>query len=185
MKVLNRSSSFLCTDEYLVVGEDFVTFEVELSGNNSDYTYTIFDGPRFRIERFVKKDWEMSNYYYSICQPFLAPVDGFCLKRDITYTTGCSCELVGPQVYRVKAVYRIKNVNETRFSLLWPSLSGAINVSYYLPEIQGECCFKPLNFESGFIGTILLPYPGRFKGTIFSYLLELDPDGLIEIMSSI
>ncbi|GFO03045.1 hypothetical protein PoB_002955000, partial [Plakobranchus ocellatus] len=64
MKVLNRSSSFLCTDEYLVVGEDFVTFEVELSGNNSDYTYTVFDGPRFRIDRFVKKDWEMSNYYY-------------------------------------------------------------------------------------------------------------------------
>ncbi|GFO03050.1 hypothetical protein PoB_002955500 [Plakobranchus ocellatus] len=142
MKVLTNSSSFLCTDEYLVVGEDFVTLEVELSGNNSDYTYTVFDGPRFRIHEVI-------------CQPFLAPVDGFCLKRDIVDTTGCSCKLVGPQIYRVKTVYRIKNVNETRVLLLWPSLSGAVNVTHYLPEIQDDLRrAHPL-----------IPYPGGGIGT--------------------
>ncbi|GFO16687.1 hypothetical protein PoB_004319200 [Plakobranchus ocellatus] len=140
LDIVTNSSSFLCTDEYLVVGEDFITFEVELSGNNSDYTYTVFDGPRFQIQQLVTENGNTElKSDNPICQPFLAPVDGFCVKKDITGTTGCSCELVGPQVYWVKAVYRIQNVNETRVLLLWPSLSGNLNVSYYLPEIQGEC----------------------------------------------
>ncbi|GFN90184.1 hypothetical protein PoB_001669000, partial [Plakobranchus ocellatus] len=53
-------------------------------------------------------------------------------------TTGCSCEVVGPQVYRVKLVYRIEEVSESRgrLQLMWPSSRGPINVMYHLPEVR-------------------------------------------------
>ncbi|GFO07986.1 hypothetical protein PoB_003449100 [Plakobranchus ocellatus] len=48
INLVTNSSSFSCTDEYLVVGEDFVTLEVDVSGNNSHYTYTQFQWPQMR-----------------------------------------------------------------------------------------------------------------------------------------
>ncbi|GFO08853.1 hypothetical protein PoB_003535800 [Plakobranchus ocellatus] len=51
--IVKNTSSFLCSEHFLVVGEDFVTFELRLSGNNSNYTLDIFDGPRFRLHHLV------------------------------------------------------------------------------------------------------------------------------------
>ncbi|GFO46606.1 hypothetical protein PoB_007311100 [Plakobranchus ocellatus] len=142
MSVVSNSSSFVCSDEYLVVGEDYATFEVDVSGNNSDYTYDLFDRPRFRIQTLVTKNGSATvKDDMSLCEPFGLPQDGFCVKRDLTNTTNCSCEVVGPQVYRVKAVYRIEDdVNGTngRIQLLWPDVrNGDIAVFYYLPEVRG------------------------------------------------
>ncbi|GFO03051.1 hypothetical protein PoB_002955600, partial [Plakobranchus ocellatus] len=139
LTIVTSSSSFSCNDDFLVVGEDFVTFELDLSGNNSDYTYDIFDGPRFRLQELVTENGNtLVASDYIICEPFDLPQDGFCVKRDITNTTGCSCEAVGPQVYRVKAVYRIEDVSESRgrLELRWPSLSGPISAFYSLPEVR-------------------------------------------------
>ncbi|GFO08828.1 hypothetical protein PoB_003533300 [Plakobranchus ocellatus] len=140
--IVTNSSSFLCSEHFLVVGEDFVTFELDLSGNNSEYILDRFDGPRFRLH---KTDWKNRNKIISdlICVLFRAPQDGFCVKRDIINSTGCSCEVVGPQVYRLKLVYRIHEINETRgrILLLWPStltLNGKIDKYYNLPEVRGS-----------------------------------------------
>ncbi|GFO14505.1 hypothetical protein PoB_004101000 [Plakobranchus ocellatus] len=51
--IVTNSSSFLCSEHFLVVGEDFVTFELHLSGNNSKYTLNPFFGPRFKYQQLV------------------------------------------------------------------------------------------------------------------------------------
>ncbi|GFO11833.1 hypothetical protein PoB_003833800 [Plakobranchus ocellatus] len=56
MIVVKNSSSFVCTETYLVAGEDYVTFEVDLAGNNTDYTYTKFYWPEFRSQKRAMKN---------------------------------------------------------------------------------------------------------------------------------
>ncbi|GFO27325.1 hypothetical protein PoB_005383000 [Plakobranchus ocellatus] len=142
VNIVTNFSSFLCTDDFLVVGEDFVTFELDLSGNNSDYTYNEFDWPTFRAQTFVTVNGiTQTKNDFPICDPFTTPQHGFCVKRNIINTTGCSCEAVGTHVYRVKAVYRIHDVNETRgrAELLWPSIyKGDISKYYYFPEVRAK-----------------------------------------------
>ncbi|GFO46593.1 hypothetical protein PoB_007309800, partial [Plakobranchus ocellatus] len=61
LTVITNSSSFLYSDEYLVVGEDFVTFELDLSGNNSDYTYEFFDAPSFKFHTSKIEGWKITQ----------------------------------------------------------------------------------------------------------------------------
>ncbi|GFO27310.1 hypothetical protein PoB_005381500 [Plakobranchus ocellatus] len=139
--IVTNSSSHLCSEQFLVVGEDFVTFELDLSGNNSDYTYSEFDWPRFRFNELITENGTTKVARdRPICLPFDLPQNGFCVKRDIFNTTGCSCEVVGVQVYRVKVVYRIEDVKETRGRIVfvWPSVPLPFTISYNLPGIRSE-----------------------------------------------
>ncbi|GFN82933.1 hypothetical protein PoB_000943900 [Plakobranchus ocellatus] len=159
MTIVINSSSFWCSDEYLVVGEDFVTFEMELSGNSPDYTYNVFDGPRFRRQKLVTEDGILRvTADKLLCVPFRTPQNGFCVERNIVNTTGCSCEAIGPQVYRIKLVYRIEDISGGRLELLWPSVTaGDLSVFYYLPEVRGEhnlyvmLCFVTSLVSSSFV----------------------------------
>ncbi|GFO06651.1 hypothetical protein PoB_003315600 [Plakobranchus ocellatus] len=140
--IVTNSSSFLCSEHFLVAGEDFVTFELVLSGNNSDYKMDVFDGPRFRIHNLVteKGQTRVANSR-PVCRPIVQPFPGVCVKRDLINTTGCSCERIRTQVFRIKALYRIRDINDTRGRILmrWPSLMrGDIVKYYYLPEVRGQ-----------------------------------------------
>ncbi|GFN89094.1 hypothetical protein PoB_001560000 [Plakobranchus ocellatus] len=66
-----------------------------------------------------------------ICKPFNTK-KGFCVKKQINITTGCSCEVVGRQVYRVKAVYRIMQPVDTwgKIVIEWPSRQASIIKNY-------------------------------------------------------
>ncbi|GFO08839.1 hypothetical protein PoB_003534400 [Plakobranchus ocellatus] len=170
--VVTNSSSFLCSEQFLVVGEDFVTLELDLSGNNSDYSLGVFDGPRFRIHQLVTKNGKTTEQDDPVCEPFNNRL-GFCVKRHIRNTTGCSCEVVGPQVYRVKAVYRIQDINETRIRLLWPSVTGGnINKNYYLPEARAEPNITKFQITPSF--QCALDY--QVEGEDYT-ILELDVSG--------
>ncbi|GFO08837.1 hypothetical protein PoB_003534200 [Plakobranchus ocellatus] len=141
INIVANSSSFLCSEQFLVVGEDFATFEVDLSRNNSDYTYKEFDWPTFHRQKLATVHGVTKTSIKLICEPFVIPKNGFCVKRPLTNTTGCSCEVVGTQVYLVKLVYSIEDVNETRgrLELFWPSVTlGPISTFYYLPEVRAE-----------------------------------------------
>ncbi|GFO29970.1 nuclease harbi1, partial [Plakobranchus ocellatus] len=143
VKVVTNISSYLCTDQYLVVGEDTVTCAWELSGNNSVYTYNEFDRPRIRMRTFtVLHDGSLQLLNDALpCTPFDSPKNGFCNKVN-RYNPACSCEVVGPHVYRVKYVHTLKDVSESRgrFILLWPSLklTGHIEKVCYIPEVKAE-----------------------------------------------
>ncbi|GFO11159.1 hypothetical protein PoB_003766400 [Plakobranchus ocellatus] len=135
--VLSERLSFSCSEKYLVVDKDFFTCEVEISGNNSDYTYNEFQWPRFNVQE-LNENAEATNDTL-ICEPFTTPQNGFCLKRDIINTTGCSCEETGPQVYRVKTVYRITEVYKIRgrVQFLWPSSTADdLRLNYDLPDVR-------------------------------------------------
>ncbi|GFO03908.1 hypothetical protein PoB_003041300, partial [Plakobranchus ocellatus] len=138
MKVIANSSSFTCHKEFLVVDEDFATFEVEVSGNSPDYIYDEFDGPRFRIQKLItKKGNIIVDHSALICVTF--GQNAACVKRDIVDKTYCSCEQLGPYVYRVKTVYKIDPTKGKRqgLQLLWPSIHApALSVVYHLPEIR-------------------------------------------------
>ncbi|GFO03032.1 hypothetical protein PoB_002953700, partial [Plakobranchus ocellatus] len=139
MKVIANSSSFTCHKEFLVVDEDFATFEVEVSGNSPDYIYDEFDGPRFRIQELVMEKGTIREVNGAIiCVTFER--NAACVKRDIVNKTYCSCEQLGPYVYRVKTVYKIDPTKGKRqgLQLLWPSIHApALSVVYHLPEIRG------------------------------------------------
>ncbi|GFN86106.1 reverse transcriptase [Plakobranchus ocellatus] len=136
MKVLTNTSSSSCSEQYLVAGKDHLTFEVELTGNGSIYTYDEPYWPQFFLDT-----WGGS---VKICQPFDLPGKGFCKKRQqltTLRTIACSCEMVRPQVYRVKVVYKMTDVRESpgRIQLLW--LSKRIGVknlakSFYYPDVR-------------------------------------------------
>ncbi|GFO29971.1 hypothetical protein PoB_005647600 [Plakobranchus ocellatus] len=143
VKVVTNMSSYLCTDQYLVVGEDSVTCAWELSGNNSDYTYNEFFEPYIRMETFtLLHDGSLQLLNDAlICTPFDLPKNGFCNKVN-RYNPACSCEAVGPQVYRVKYVLTLNDVRESRgkFTLIWPSLGlkGYIKKVCYIPEVKAQ-----------------------------------------------
>ncbi|GFN77546.1 hypothetical protein PoB_000405200 [Plakobranchus ocellatus] len=140
MSGLRGTPSYSCNKKYLVTGRDFVTCEMEVSGNNSDYTYNYHQSPRFQLqELIVEKEYSTVISDTLICEPFTTPQEGFCVNRDIVSTTGCSCEVVGHQIYRVKVVYRITDVYRVRrrIRLQWPSTTaGDIGVFYDLPEAR-------------------------------------------------
>ncbi|GFO27301.1 hypothetical protein PoB_005380600 [Plakobranchus ocellatus] len=175
MTIITNSSSFSCSNEYLVAGEDSATFEVDLSGNNSDYTYDEFDWPRFRLQT---KDENMDSVEdKGICAPFDSRDNGFCVNR--VDPTGCSCEMADPQVYRVKLVYRIEifNGSRGRLELLWPSIdAGDLSVFYYLPEIREEESTSPdpdpeTSSSSSSSGLVVAIVAGIISLTIIIFLL--------------
>ncbi|GFN80949.1 hypothetical protein PoB_000745500 [Plakobranchus ocellatus] len=134
MTIVKIVSSFLCTDRYLVVGLDSVTFELELSGNYSMYSYEQFHWPELRLRKWTKGKAKLAIDKL-VCSPFTRPENGFCVKSDV-----CSCEEVSPQVYRVKTVYTIENVDESRgkLSLIWPSRINNVTKRFHLPKVKGE-----------------------------------------------
>ncbi|GFO46616.1 hypothetical protein PoB_007312100 [Plakobranchus ocellatus] len=134
MTIAAISFSFACSDEYLVVGEDYVKFEVIVSGNNSDYTHDVFARPSFRREDLVTTENGKTDFKGDrpVCDPYE--------KGDKDSTTKCSVKEVGPQVYRFKLFHVIKFVNESRgrFILEWPSIRGDLKRFCHLPEVRGE-----------------------------------------------
>ncbi|GFN86104.1 hypothetical protein PoB_001261000 [Plakobranchus ocellatus] len=142
MEIVKTISSFMCSDQYLVMRFDTVTFELELSGNNSLYSLDEFGWPIFYIQKL--KDGNTTRTYDKIiCQPFSLPEDGFCntQQRRLWVKNVCSCETVGPQVYRVKVVYTVGDVSESRgrIWLTWPSINGSIEKSFDIPEVRRFC----------------------------------------------
>ncbi|GFO50626.1 hypothetical protein PoB_007713100 [Plakobranchus ocellatus] len=129
-----------CTSAFLVKNEDFVTFELQLSRNNSHYTYKKPDWPRFMLQ--FKQKAKAGRYRwneYFLCEPFGDPHNGFCVKRDLIRMSGCSCEQVQPQVYLVKAVYKVLNVYESQGKLkfVWPSTKGDVVQFFDFPRVWG------------------------------------------------
>ncbi|GFN90183.1 hypothetical protein PoB_001668900 [Plakobranchus ocellatus] len=66
--IVTNSSSYLCSEQFLVVNEDVVTFELDLSNNNSEYTYAEFEWPRFRLHVFVTKNGTTSKRFDSLVE---------------------------------------------------------------------------------------------------------------------
>ncbi|GFN79495.1 hypothetical protein PoB_000600100 [Plakobranchus ocellatus] len=177
VNVVTKSASFVCTDEYLLVGEDFLTFVLDLSGNNSAYTFSIFDGPRFKRQKLETKNGKTKVIDDGIiCQPFLRPHSGSCVTKAITNTTGCSCEVIrpSPPIYRVKLVYRIEDVSDARgrLELLWPSTNVDISEFYYLPDVRAEPKIKEVSVTPSFICTLDF----QVEGVDYT-ILDLDMSG--------
>ncbi|GFN86101.1 hypothetical protein PoB_001260700, partial [Plakobranchus ocellatus] len=136
IKIVTNTTSFLCTDEYLVVGLDFITFEAEISGNNSAYTLNIFDAPKIRKQEFNESTGKFV-YDAIVCEPFYNKKEEFCPS----YPYNCSCKRVGPQVYRIKFFYTVKDVNESRgrIQILWYSIEmdkDPLQTFFYFPEVR-------------------------------------------------
>ncbi|GFO30030.1 retrovirus-related pol polyprotein from type-1 retrotransposable element r2 [Plakobranchus ocellatus] len=47
LRIEKDESSFMCNDAYLVVGKDFITFEVVVFGNSSKYSLEEYKWPVF------------------------------------------------------------------------------------------------------------------------------------------
>ncbi|GFN96495.1 hypothetical protein PoB_002300100 [Plakobranchus ocellatus] len=175
MKIVTSSSSFSCSKDFLVLGEDFVTFELDVSGNNSEYTlhdYTY--APRFILSRLVRENGKTRAYEDTICWPFGEDQNHFCEKTNVSgKSPGCSCESVGAQVYRVKTVHIIKKHLEIKSSirLVWISnTGGTITKDYYLPKVRAEPNIKNVQITPSFSCT--------FEYQIQDYtILRLDLSG--------
>ncbi|GFO39690.1 hypothetical protein PoB_006619500 [Plakobranchus ocellatus] len=129
-------SSFMCNDAYLVVGKDFITFEVVVSGNNSKYSLEKYNWPVFYVEIVDRENKTIVKHYKPICAPFTTPENGFCVKRD-----GCSCEKIYSRKYRVKVTYTVESINESggRISLIWPSQDHYLKRYMNIPEVKDSC----------------------------------------------
>ncbi|GFO20487.1 histone-lysine N-methyltransferase SETMAR [Plakobranchus ocellatus] len=77
---------------------------------------------------------------FKLCEPFGDPMTGFCMKRDLTDMTGCSCEQVLPMVFRIKAIHKIESLLESfgRIQFVWPSSNGDIVENLDIKEVVGE-----------------------------------------------
>ncbi|GFO39691.1 hypothetical protein PoB_006619600 [Plakobranchus ocellatus] len=139
VEIVKSVSSSLCSDKYLVTFVDTITFELELSGNNSLYTYEKHSWPRFRLQE-LKNGTSKIKSSRTICEPFSLPENGFCkVKQQLNFRqTGCYCETVGPQVYRVKAIYNVRDVSESRgrIELYWPSTVGTVGKVLDIPDVM-------------------------------------------------
>ncbi|GFO12291.1 hypothetical protein PoB_003879600, partial [Plakobranchus ocellatus] len=138
LEIVRNVSSFNCSDEYLVVGKDFITFEVDVSGNNSDYSLKKYSWPVFYREIVNwKNEIATIKDFKPICAPFTTPGNGFCVKRD----DGCSCEEIRPQVYRVGVTYTVESIVESqgRLSLIWLSKNNPMEAYANLPAIKDFC----------------------------------------------
>ncbi|GFO36325.1 hypothetical protein PoB_006283000 [Plakobranchus ocellatus] len=133
LDVVQSSHSSSCNDEYLVVGVDNITFEVDVSGNNSEFTFGISISPEFSRE-LANNDPSTSKF---LCSPFGSTQNTFCVQ-DVT--DGCSCQILSPNVFRVKNVYTVEAVNESRgrIRLIWRSIDNSIAVFHDIPEVLGE-----------------------------------------------
>ncbi|GFO39689.1 hypothetical protein PoB_006619400 [Plakobranchus ocellatus] len=138
LEIVRNVSSFNCSDEYLVVGKDFITFEVDVSGNNSDYSLKKYSWPVFYREIVNwKNEIATIKDFKPICAPFTTPGNGFCVKRD----DGCSCEEIRPQVYRVSVTYTVESIVESqgRLSLIWLSKNHYMEAYANIPAIKDFC----------------------------------------------
>ncbi|GFN98280.1 hypothetical protein PoB_002478600 [Plakobranchus ocellatus] len=76
VKVMRRMSTSFCGTNVLVLNNDYVTFELELSGNNSYYKYTQPNGPKFVIQEMV-----MDKAGMMIKEQQLVGEQSFCLHK--------------------------------------------------------------------------------------------------------
>ncbi|GFN74890.1 endonuclease-reverse transcriptase [Plakobranchus ocellatus] len=156
VKIVSNTSSFSCSEDFIVLFEDFVTFELDISGNNSEFVLDRFGyAPRFLLHRIVTRRGRKRLLDFTICSPFGRDRYHFCEKKNVSGNSpGCSCESVGPQVYRIIVVYALKQVVEigSSIQLVWipTRRRGSIIEDYYLPKVRATPEIKVIQIEPSF-----------------------------------
>ncbi|GFO16099.1 hypothetical protein PoB_004260400 [Plakobranchus ocellatus] len=130
--VVNRSYTSSCSKNFLVAGADNVTFEADVSGNNSAFTFGILISPEFN--RLLSGGHRGTSKF--LCSPF-GVAKRFC---DSKPSHGCTCKVIGRHVYRVKNVYTVTGVDESRgkIVLIWRSRNDSITVQADIPEVKAN-----------------------------------------------
>ncbi|GFO34310.1 hypothetical protein PoB_006081500 [Plakobranchus ocellatus] len=90
-------------------------------------------GARLSAATILKCRWNYTGRK-NLCSPF-GVAKRFC---DSKPSYGCTCKVIGRHVYRVKNVYTVTGVDESRgkIVLIWRSINDSITVQADIPEVK-------------------------------------------------
>ncbi|GFO33613.1 hypothetical protein PoB_006011800 [Plakobranchus ocellatus] len=173
IKLIHSKSSFSCAPYYQVVGMDYTTLELEVSGNSSAYSFKQDLWPRFEYKTLINGTFGQPVPF---CTPFSARRHGFCVTR-MFFPDDCSCEQVDTDKYRVTVNFTMPTtaMSQGILALTWPGkqapgvqyehrLPGAV-IAPTVAHLVGHLASKSEVRGSN-------PKPGQVK---FSFLLYVHP----------
>ncbi|GFO33616.1 hypothetical protein PoB_006012100 [Plakobranchus ocellatus] len=150
VKLINNTSTFTCSDQFLVVGEDTLTCTFEVSFTNSSFTTDLVPFVAWEVYSVSKTGHIKVAHTSPVCVPFENGQNETCRQTD-PYSSTCYCDKIGPHVFRIKYVHTVRNLSDflfypvktgssvgtrRRLHLIWFSSIGTLEQFCNMPEIR-------------------------------------------------